>query len=1160
MKSLFTHLTLVFILIGIGQRSMAIGLENEYNPKTEIDAGYAVPLINDFGIIGPEELCLYYGSIIGEFFGGGLATDVFKWKIIKADGSVLVDREGGFQTFSHTFSEVGVFDIQLSIRRGVDEVYSGTKKIIINKGADLVIENSYLLCDEGKATLTLLNPNTTNLSSFQIKWFDSSNKLVGTGNSIQVNTPDKYRVEFFTINEVGLEVCPFSINTYVYKPKEYKLAISNPEACDGGTLVTVSAGSSNFGKWYYQKENEDEKVFLSEGNKLEFTSSRNLDGPGNYLIIFEVDNSDNAYCKLTESIPYRVNVSPEVNMSLVQGSTDCNANDGVFLLVAETDIDLVRFRKDGIVIARYEKVKKGDEIRITGLKSGLYGVSIALGSCSKTFGALIPLVNVPSNLQFSIQEVVHETCDENGKINGKINVKLLQPNFSGRFNLLTTSGAIVQSNVLTNVQEFSISAPAGNYHIELTNGQGCRLPTTQRVIIQAKAQVVFSAPARLTICEYYDFTPTTNQNLEFTLTYPDGSKVTKNKGEAFRMDQSGEYFLLGMESDSQNGFCPRETSIFVTVNKQVQFDPELISKDCFGNKQYKANLFGEDPSRFNIKWINEKNEVVGTEELLFPISSGEFKLDVQPKNSETCPAPAKAFIIENTVLSVNVNLKASVLCPGSSSLIELATDLAEVKKIFWLFIDPAGNSSVLEQYEDKTEFTVQNPGTYEAVVFNEMNCEIGRNLITVVETTAMAAFQIPEEIIICDFLQLVPETELDLNFTLVNPNGEISLIGPGESVIFSQEGKYTLTAESADADMVLCTVTKTIQVKRTEPVNFEPQISEQTCDGKLIFEANLFGKSAAEVDIFWYNELGALVGNEQFLTPETYGVLILEVRPKGSYPCPAPNSKEFEVIKPIIAVEGSLSSTPFCSEGENVTVSLEADFRLVSKIQWYYRDFNGNLVWLKNFNGQREIVVSKEGTYEVEIFNKLGCTVGKDVLMVMRSMDESRPQVEETYLICPSLGSNQGINPGNFQKYEWILNGNLVSEEAVFSPTESGNYILTVTNSDGCAFSTAFEVLVECKVQVIHTTGMSTKDSQRPFRVYSNPLVDEIGVWIYNNWGQLVYQCNKQNLTAGNELCEWYGDFNGQTIETGTYAVKIIYKNNVENITKSIWSSVTVVD
>jgi flagellar hook assembly protein FlgD len=89
---------------------------------------------------------------------------------------------------------------------------------------------------------------------------------------------------------------------------------------------------------------------------------------------------------------------------------------------------------------------------------------------------------------------------------------------------------------------------------------------------------------------------------------------------------------------------------------------------------------------------------------------------------------------------------------------------------------------------------------------------------------------------------------------------------------------------------------------------------------------------------------------------------------------------------------------------------------------------------------------------------------------------------------------------------------------------------------------------------------MSTKDSQRPFRVYSNPLVDEIGVWIYNNWGQLVYQCNKQNLTAGNELCEWYGDFNGQTIETGTYAVKIIYKNNVENITKSIWSSVTVVD
>lgn len=1160
MKSLFTHLTLAILLIGIGQRSMAIGLENEYLPKSEIDAGYTVNPINDFGIVGPEELCLYYGSIIGEFFGGGLATDVFKWKIIKSDGSVLVDREGGFQTFSHTFSEVGVFEIQLSIRRGLEEVYSGTKKIIINKGADLVIENSYLLCDDGKATLTLLNPNTSNINSYQIKWFDSSDKLVGTGNSIEVNSPDKYRVEFFTINEVGLEVCPFEINTYVYKPKEFKLTISVPQVCEGVQSTLVSAGNSVFGSWFFQKEGNDEKVFLGKGNKWEIVGGRDLDGPGIYKIIFEVDNSAAEFCKTEDSVNFTVNQHSNFNINFEKGVDNCNSKDGVLVIEAVTKLDILRVRREGVVIATYRNLIEGEVIKIPNLSPGLYVASGALNGCSRSRGTVLPLINPPSSLQYTIQEIIGETCDLSGKIDGQINIKMLEANFSGSYKLLTTTGGIVKRGNLVDVQELTVLAAAGNYFLEISNGDGCLNPRAQRITIGSKGQVAFTAPERFTVCEYYDFTPSTNQNLGFTLTYPDGSKVTKNKGEAFRMDQSGEYFLLGFESDSQIGLCPRETSIFVTVNKQVQFEPELISKDCFGNKQYKANLFGEDPSRFNIKWINEKDEVVGTEEFLFPISSGEFELDVQPKNSENCPAPPKAFVIENTVLAVDVSLKASVLCPGSSSLIELETDLEEVKKIFWLFIDPSGNSTVLDQLENKTEISVQNPGTYEVVVFNEMNCEIGRSFVSVAESTAIAAFQIPGQIILCDLLHLVPETELDLAFTLVNPNGEISLIGPGEVVTFSQAGEYSLTAESADPDIVLCAVTKSIQVVRTDSFNFEPQISDQTCEGKLVFEANLFGKPVSEVDIFWYNENGALVGNDQFLTPETYGLFSLEVRPKGSYPCPAPNSKAFEVIKPIIAVEGSLSSTPFCTEGENVTVSLEADFELVSKIQWYFRDFNGNLVWLKNFNGQKEIVVSKEGTYEVEIFNKLGCIVGKDVLMVMRSMDESRPEVEERYLICPALGSAEGINPGNFQKYEWVLNGKLLSEEAVFSPSESGDYILTVTNSDGCKFSTTFEVLVECKVEVIHTTGMSTKDSQRPFRVYSNPLVDEVGVWIYNNWGQLVYQCSQQNLTSGNKVCEWYGDFNGQTIETGTYAVKIIYKNNIENISKSIWSSVTVVD
>ncbi|MCL6260833.1 hypothetical protein M3O96_17150, partial [Aquiflexum sp. TKW24L] len=350
------------------------------------------------------------------------------------------------------------------------------------------------------------------------------------------------------------------------------------------------------------------------------------------------------------------------------------------------------------------------------------------------------------------------------------------------------------------------------------------------------------------------------------------------------------------------------------------------------------------------------------------------------------------------------------------------------------------------------------------------------------------------------------------------------------------------------------------KVVRNIPIIFEPKLLEQTCEGKFVFEANLFGKTPSDVDIFWYDETGELVGREPILTPKSYGTFSLEVRPKGSLLCPMPNKKEFVVLKPVLELEGKLTATPFCSDGENVTVSFSTDFAQVSKIIWYVRDFNGNLAFLRNFSGQKEIVVSKEGTYEIEIYNNNGCLLGRDAIMVMRSMDESRPEVEESYTICPALGRDNGINPGNFQNYEWSLDGKLVSEEATFSPSSAGNYFLTVTNFEGCTYSASFEVKVECEVMVTHTTGMRANDGQRPFKVFSNPLVDEVSVWIYNNWGQLVYQCNKHNLSKSNESCEWYGDFNGQTIQPGTYAVKIIYKSNYENITKSIWSSVTAVD
>ncbi|MCL6260703.1 hypothetical protein M3O96_16480, partial [Aquiflexum sp. TKW24L] len=798
------------ILIAMGQMSLAMGLENELSPKSKIESELFFNQINEFGIVGPGELCLYYGSNIGEFFGGGLISDVFRWKILSSDGRLIVEREGGFQSFSHTFSEVGIYEIQLNIRRGLNEVYHGTKQIIINKGVDPVIQNTYLLCKGNNTTLTLLDPSIPNLDAYQVKWIDGTGQLVGTTNSIQVDRPGKYTAEFFSLNEIGLEVCPFSISTFVYESKTYSLTISTPQVCNGGTVVTVSAGNSIFGNWFYKRRDVNQKVLLGQGSKIEIISAGDLDGVGEYDIIFEVDNADNNFCKVSEKIGLKVNQTAEVSVVFENQTTSCVSNDGVLLVVALTDLDLLRIRRNGIEIARFENLVQGQELRIPGLSPGLYTASAAIGGCSRTRAAVVPLANPPADMRFNLVEVIGETCNDTGKIDGQIKIKMNDPSFIGSFRLLGTNGAVIKSGTVDSQIIFSIYAPAGIYFLEINNDEGCVFPRPQRITIGSKGQVAFTAPERLTVCEYFDFTPVTSQNLEFTLTYPDNSQVIRSSAESFRLDQSGEYFLLGVEKDSQGGFCPRETSIFVTVTNQIQFDPELISRDCFGNKQYRANLFGADPSRFYIKWINEIGQVVATEEFLFPVSSGEFKLEVRPVNSEACPIPTKSFIIEAPVLAVDVALAASVLCAGGNSEITLSTDFQEVETINWIYISPSGESMFLDKFKNKTSITVNNPGAYEAVVYNDLACEIGRNLITVIESNAKADFEVPEQFVICDYFELIPDTALKLIFTTLSPTGEVGMFQPGEKILISQNGEYTITSQSTDPNIQLCPVSKKI--------------------------------------------------------------------------------------------------------------------------------------------------------------------------------------------------------------------------------------------------------------------------------------------------------------------------------------------------------------
>lgn len=206
------------------------------------------------------------------------------------------------------------------------------------------------------------------------------------------------------------------------------------------------------------------------------------------------------------------------------------------------------------------------------------------------------------------------------------------------------------------------------------------------------------------------------------------------------------------------------------------------------------------------------------------------------------------------------------------------------------------------------------------------------------------------------------------------------------------------------------------------------------------------------------------------------------------------------------------------------------------------------------------VVVDAVGIYEVVGLNRLGCIIGRDEILILESVDIPDPNIDEEYIICPFLEVSETIDPGIFETYDWFLDGELIYSERFFQPEKPGLYDLTVTTVDGCFVTKSFSVIEDCQFQVVYPNAMQTLNASKNFVIYSNYLVDNLKVWIYNRWGQLVYYCSEDNISEIKASCTWDGTYNGEILPPGSYVLKIQYKNRNEESPKSILNSILIVD
>jgi hypothetical protein len=286
---------------------------------------------------------------------------------------------------------------------------------------------------------------------------------------------------------------------------------------------------------------------------------------------------------------------------------------------------------------------------------------------------------------------------------------------------------------------------------------------------------------------------------------------------------------------------------------------------------------------------------------------------------------------------------------------------------------------------------------------------------------------------------------------------------------------------------------------------------------------------------------------------------LLEVQPRASSACPI-EPILFTVGVPENSVEVVLEGTPFCGDDPFTTLTAEVeDMDLVHKIEWFKLDGNGESEWLFDLDDELSIDVAEEGIYEVVVRNEINCRMGSAEYEVER-FELADLEIQDSYNVCAEENLIPTISPGLFASYEWWYEGELVSEKDSYRPLTAGNYELRVTDANGCEQVHDFEVIDRCKSLVRFPNAMMPENPDKDFRVFIDPDVDHVEVFIYQRTGELIHYCESTHPDPSGPVCVWNGWINGKKVSIGTYPLVIKYKSNALGIDRVVKASIVVVE
>ncbi|TDQ15046.1 CHU domain-containing protein [Algoriphagus boseongensis] len=456
---------------------------------------------------------------------------------------------------------------------------------------------------------------------------------------------------------------------------------------------------------------------------------------------------------------------------------------------------------------------------------------------------------------------------------------------------------------------------------------------------------------------------------------------------------------------------------------------------------------------------------------------------------------------------------------------------------------------------NQASFDVEVPyGDYLVEVSDLSGCSIPDPTVYSIGQKFEVVFSVPTSVTACETYSFTPLGPKPLNYTARNSSGGILTPDTNGNFTFTQSGTYTVRGE--DPAGIDCPLEISMVVNLTQPINFSLSGPIEDCQTGVRYEAVLVNALPADVIFLWKDDLGVIVGRRQTFVPSRDGNYSLEVQPASGGLC---SSQEIPFTAKTLPspVPVTLDVTPFCFSQTSTTLAVNADLTNVDGIEWF--SVNGGVkTRIPAFDDLPIVQVSNEGSYEVLLRSVQGCELGRASGLVVKSTIIP-PVIPEEFTICAVEGVTTSINPGTYDNYSWRLNGVEVSTEGIFTPTLPGNYELVVSDNLGCEYSATFTVFEDCELKIIYPSGVVLGDPNRNFILYANEYIDEVEVFIFNRWGELIFYCEHENLEPKQPFCPWDGTYNGKNVPNGTYAVVVQFTSRDQNLTRKETKAITII-